>query len=134
MIWRDIVINRKVDKVDLKSKLVNIFKLNEDNISIVEALEESEEKSLICVLTEIPGDFCSMFSFYLTSIINDDIPLIIEICNQLNCEALISNDETNDPYSMILINAEGILREVQVDSEKLDEYEEYKILSISNPC
>jgi hypothetical protein len=130
MIWRDIAIDRKVTRVELLSALMNIFKSKKEDISMVNELEDSEQKPLICVLTEMTGDFCLMLSFYLNSIPVDEFSLITSFCKELNCKALISNDDSNNPYSMILADAEGTLDEVELDPEKLDDYEEYKVLKI----
>jgi hypothetical protein len=129
MIWRDVIINRNINNSTLMEVLAKVFNLTKFDIDIADSLEGCHKnKSVICILTELSGSFCLMLTFYLTIDLEDENAVITELCRQLNCEVLISNDESNNPYSMILIDKNGVFQEVEVDSDKLDDYEEYELL------
>lgn len=133
MIWRDIIINCRPENVEIVSALAKIFDIREDKIDVIDAIENSQSnQSVICVLFELFGHFCLMLSFYLDFKVDNEILLIAQICDELNCEALITNDNTENPYSMFLVDGEGKSCEVSIDPDKLDEYEEYKITNYTS--
>ncbi len=129
MIWRDMVINCRPEKVKIISALAKVFDIREDKIDVTDAIENAKfDRSIICVLFELSGHFRLMLSFYLDLKVDNDISLVAQICNELGCEALITNDNTEDPYSMFLVDGEGKSCEVNLDLDRLDEYEEYEII------
>ena len=130
MIWRDLIINYEPCDRELISVFSHVFDVDETQIEIIDSLENASfDVAVICVLTMLPGLFCTMLSFYLDFTLDDEIFVISQICKQLKCNALISDDSTFNPYSMILVNSEGNLTKVEVNPNKLDEAEEYKVLN-----
>jgi hypothetical protein len=129
MIWRDLVLSCHPGVEKLVSTLAEVFNLEENAIHVTIALEDAKsDVSVICVRSELSGQFCLLLSFYVSFSIDDEIAILTAICEKLSCQILISNDDTLNPYSMLLINPEGILYEVKINPDKLEQQEEYEVV------
>ena len=131
MIWRDIILSQKLDKNRLVNALASVFPAQDKEICVADEIEHVEGNyKVICIFSELSGYYCSMLSFYLEFTLPDEIESIVKICQHLDCEALISDDENINPYAMILLSKDRVIRKVKIDPKKLDYYEKYEILEI----
>lgn len=128
MIWLDVVISLLPPKTGLIRTLAEVLDVAYEQVNIVDLVEDiSAEYSVNCIISKVPGTFPWLLSFYLDFAVDDDLSTVSKLCAAFSCEALISNDENLDPYSMVLVNQSMEARIVNIDPERLEEDESYVI-------
>jgi hypothetical protein len=112
MSCQDILINRSIEFNKIQTALSQIFAINSSDILVVDEVPQTpiqESTRILCQAQEISGDFKQLVTIYLrddslNSLLTSDT--ISKLCQRLKCECLISDDSDN-PYSMILIRGEN---------------------------
>jgi hypothetical protein len=78
---------------------------------------------ILCQVQDVDGDFKQIISLYLkdatlSSLLTDET--LGKFCNELDCDCLISDDSDN-PYSMRLIQGKNDFKTVYLSPEFLEE-------------
>lgn len=129
MIWRDVIISLSPPDTILANALAEVFDVEREQINIITSVEKIEPQYLVnCVISPLSGDFSLLLSFYLGFEISGDLEIFSKISSAFFCSALVSNDESLDPYSMLLIDQSIEPRIVNIDPVQLDECEQYVIV------
>lgn len=112
----------------LREALSRLFGCNREDVSVVHEEFDSLEKPVACVVFgRKGGQFAAMVSVYA------DVPFSAALESQsliekgasfaklLQTRVVVSNDDTENPYSMILIDPRGDAAVVDVNDEVLDD-------------
>lgn len=135
MAWRDVILNKRVDKLTLKQVLLEVFqssieqsKIEIDEIKIIGDITEmadiEEHTRLVCEVSLCQND---EFMFMLSISILDeqlwtenDIEVVSKICSKLGCKALIEDVNELAPSIMFLVHPDGRYEHITVDPDALD--------------
>ena len=127
--WQQIIINRKLTKSEIKKGLSNVFKIRLDEIQIISdftdlTLKISKETRILCETAIADKSYPMLLSIALhddSLVPQNDIPVIGEFCETLNCEAYISDDSLSF-YSMLLVKSRTEYYQVNVDAEDFEHF------------
>lgn len=129
LIWRDVVLSLVPPKATLVHTLAAIFAVEPSQVNLVaEVGAIASNYAVNCVLSQLPGEFPWLLSFYLGFEVEDDLAIVAQLCTAFACRALISNDENLDPCSMVLVEASRVIQVVSVDPGRLEKDEAYLLL------
>jgi hypothetical protein len=130
--WEDLLIDRELTAEEQAATLADLFGVGRADVLVFESGATPEGASAARVLCErgaVGGDFPARLSVYVDDDVPKDAesrPLVEQFCRRLNCSCLISDDSPN-PYSMLLVRPDGATQRVYLDTERLDEHDEYVI-------
>ena len=132
MIWQDIVIERRVSESELSSALADAFNINTVNIVINKSVGDvvkSVDKAILCDIHNHDFGYCITVAIYLFIIFdrNADTILLQKISNILQTSILIS-DESPSYYSMTKVDPLGKISQVNIDPDRLDNFDEYHVI------
>lgn len=132
MIWRDIILDKNINKKELIKAFSLVFGLGRDRINSIDDITEFGDNYLFTFITYwLQGNFCLQLDCYPDFKIEDEFRVISHLCKILDCQALITNDKGEDvynPWAFILFKPSGEVNKVYVDDELLDKYNELKII------
>ena len=132
MIWQDVIVNRKLTSDEVTWGICQLFSLESSEVLVVDDIYKakiSENVKVICESTSISGEFCMLISIYLRDpkLAHYSVRRTIgRCCKILNCTCLIS-DESNNPYSMLLVHSCKDYKKVFLDVERLDNHGAYVV-------
>ena len=131
MIW-EMLIDRHLTANEIVTTVSELLLISLADILIVDditSVKVSPKTRVVCENTAIGGDFSMLLSIYLRdpNLGELDIKALTgQFSNMLRCKCLIS-DESVNPYSWLLIQGTTDCQIVYLDSDKLDEKEEYVV-------
>lgn len=129
MFWKDIILKDKSNKAKLTDSVAKVFSVSKEEVKVVDDVEdflEIDTDRYQIIIHHIPkkGDFQLMLSIYVMDrhLVDKVNNLHInQLAQLLNMECLIANDDSINPYSMILIHPDGVEKAVFLkDSEDDD--------------
>jgi hypothetical protein len=126
MVWQDIFISKEPKKNEVANALASVFKIPIENILIVRSIDDIQVDDNVKILCEtyiVEADYKIKLSIYIRDdslVPKNDLETIARLCEELNCEVLISDYSVN-PYTMLHIGR------ITVDIDKYDEAEEYEM-------
>jgi hypothetical protein len=109
------------------SKTFNIDKKMVRLIKDIEEITQIDGSSIICQTYKSDTEFPLRLSIYIIDekiIPKDERVAVSQISRELGCDILMS-DELSNPYTMLRISYDGNIEQINVDIEKLDNYEEF---------
>jgi len=130
----DILLNKRFQPEEILFVLSHIFEIDEHFVFVqkLEDIEVSIPQSIkiYCLINNIEGDFKEQLSIFIktSELTYNPVKLTTEIAKLLDVVCLIS-DTDSDPYSMILINSKGDIKDVVLNPHDLDD-DIYNILKI----
>ncbi|NER46418.1 MAG: hypothetical protein F6J92_06935 [Symploca sp. SIO1A3] len=131
MIW-EVLIDRHLTANEIVTTVSELLLISLADILIVDditSVKVNPKTRVVCENTAIRGDFSMLLSIYLRdpNLGELDIKALTgQFSNMLRCKCLIS-DESVNPYSWLLIQGTTDCQIVYLDSDKLDEKEEYVV-------
>jgi len=134
----DILLSELFSLELLKATLLKLldFEQNAESIIVSYDVPSSDLPNscqLLVVTSEVKGQMRQLLELYFQNgyIVNVDmVHLVTQLCSELGCSSLISDNELN-PYSRIEIGADGKKLEVLLDILALDDNDEYVTLPSS---
>jgi hypothetical protein len=128
MFWQDVLLDRMFENETLAVALADVVGTPGQDVLIVDdiaAAQVNESVRVLCERTELPGDFPLKLSIFLRDRRLErlnPVSVLLRLCAELDCSCLIS-DDSEDPYTMLLIDGLGLQRRVSIDPDRyrLDE-------------
>lgn len=129
MIWHDLLLEGWFEETILRRALGEAFCLPPHDVLLLQSVSVlPEEYVLAVVVRQLPGEFRTGLSVFVAPhLVGLGVQGIARsLCSNLITRALIS-DESPDPYTMLLLDAQGVLEPVSLDVISLDERGEYRL-------
>lgn len=128
MMWQDLLLEREVSGPRLQAAIANALATRAELVSIVSSIENDTSHSpIVAEVGEAHGEFRTRLSLYLRDCpVPPTYETVSKLASLLDMRILIS-DETPNPYTMILFEADNAPRKVALDVDSLDQREEYRI-------
>jgi hypothetical protein len=136
MIWQEFLVDRNLTEDEIASAIAQIFLIPLTDVLVVDDIVEtdvSDQVRVLCERMSVEGDFSIRLSIYLhdSNLEESNSTLKIgQFCELLNCQCLLP-DESVNPYQWRLVESSESWKLVYLNSELLDENEEY---IIQKPC
>jgi hypothetical protein len=129
MMLGDVLLDRQVPIAMLRSAIASVFSLPEERVAIVSGMENARELTGVTVdATELGGEFPMQLAIYVADADSLDlVEVAARIVKGLSIRALIPSDSV-DPYKMVLIQPDGTVSEVDIDTHSIDELGEYRVV------
>jgi hypothetical protein len=130
MIWRDILYNSVFPDFSVIAALARTFSIDAQSINISENFEDISNSPLFCLKSvRSGGQFDVVLTLYHNLEIADDNEMLSRIARFLGGDILASDDESSDPYAMILFAPSGNIDKVYVNADDLDNQDIYNLNS-----
>jgi hypothetical protein len=129
---QDILVNRKLEFTEISAVFSQIYSLSDSEILVLDEIPFeaiSSSVRLLCQVQDIAGNFTQLISIYIKDTALEKISIkevVGQICDICGCVCLIS-DDSNNPYSMILVKTKGNYQKVYLSAELLEE-EKYVLI------
>jgi hypothetical protein len=130
MIWIDFLLMTRVTADELRAALTRCLNVSEASVAVVSEMGDAPPSvAIVAELSPSKGDFALHISLYVTKAIlaTNPIPFLLELSRDLNT-SILTSDDSADPYSMLLVTAEGAPATVSLDVQSIDERDEYKLV------
>ncbi|WP_459195783.1 hypothetical protein [Wukongibacter baidiensis] len=126
MMWEDMILEKVIDKDELKNALVEIFHIKSEDIEIINNIEQfleiSSDLKVVCLKSMIKNKQMRLEVYVLddTMILDDNkYTLLQKLSKLIGCYVVISGDSIN-PYEAIKIKENGEIINIEVDMEIYD--------------
>ncbi len=129
---QDIFVDRNLTDNEIVTAFANILAVAPTKIYITENIADdalhgriSDEKAVLCERMQVQGDFVLRLSIYLrTPALEqlDSMSIIMRFSELLHCACLVSDDSDN-PYTWLLVQGLDKIQPVSLDMERLDKEE-----------
>jgi hypothetical protein len=130
MIWRDILSRGDIPDNDIIQALGTLFQLPAQDVAVSDSLEDIGRHRVFCLKSVLAGnDFNFMVTIYAELKISDALQSLQTLSLLLNRELLVADDDTQDPYSMLLIKPNSQIVSVRVSADRLDSNDEYLVVN-----
>lgn len=134
----DILLSKLFSLELLKATLLKLLGFEQNVESIVVSYDVPSSNlpnscQLLIVVSEVKGQMHQLLELYFQHGYDanvDMVQLVTELCSELGCSSLISDDDVN-PYSRIEIGVDGETLKVLLDVSALDDNDEYVTLPSS---
>ncbi len=130
MLWEEILVDRYLTDNEIITTISDIFSISPKDVLVITDISEMKINQYIRILCErliVKGDFLIKLAIYLRDPVLEQMDkklFISRFCGKLNCICLLADTNIN-PYSMLLVRGLDVQQIVHLDSERLDENEEY---------
>lgn len=141
MIWQDILFEKCVPKGDVVEALADVFNVDTHQVCMCGDLEEVlslGEKlcKLICVYTDVRGDFSSMLSVYLlddrlsaeVAAFSDTLSFMKKLCCRMQTKCAFP-DATDVPLRMLEVSESGNFSSISLEESQDGGIMEYRVIS-----
>jgi hypothetical protein len=129
MIWREIFLNKSINKNDLIGVFAELFNTDASKINLIDNVTDFRENDILtCVVDRWLGDFCLRLDCFVNFQVENEFNVISRLCAKIESRALISDDDKDNPYCFILFEASGQIKIVEINSQLFDEHNELKII------
>ncbi len=131
MFWQDLLLDRVVDSTTLGAAVARLMGLEPKQVLVTPSIADAAWPANVKVVVEAtrrPGEFLYRLSIFLYDSALEASPedFVRGLCTEIQVRCLMSDDSAN-PYSMLLVDDSGELRQVWLDPERLDDHDEYVI-------
>lgn len=135
MTWQNVLIEDRASPSRIRAALAQAFGVDEAEIDTVDAagaVAPREDVVVQCVYHVMRGQFPLRIDIYVDQAPADETGMLQRIANALGQRCLVSDDDTDDPYSMRLIAPGQAPRVVRLDPEALDDRDEHILTKASD--
>ena len=132
MILGDILLERSISAEELRAAFTEAFSLPDEQVVIVTSMENAPALRGVTVdTTQIGGQFPIQLAVYVADAESAELAdVATKVAKALAVKALIPSD-SDDPYKMVLIQPDGSLSEVDINTHSIAEMGEYQIVQQS---
>jgi hypothetical protein len=129
MIWEDVLLSRKFGDDAIAAGLSKAFSVPPANVLVVAEITGEaipQDIAVLCHSIDRRGKFPLQLSIYLKDKRLEKFDKAIAVgilCRWLKCVALI-DDANGNPYSRFLIDETGGARQIFLDAQKFDDFDE----------
>lgn len=129
MILGDILLERSIPAEELRLAFTEVFSLSDEQVAIVTSMENAPALRGVTVdTTQIGGQFPMQLAVYVADAESAELAdVATKVAKALAVRTLIPSD-SDDPYKMVLIQPDGSLSEVDINTHSIDEMGEYQIV------
>lgn len=129
MILGEILLDRQIPADRLRAAIASVFSLSQERVAIVSGMEHAPALTGVTVdTTQLGGEFPMQLAIYVADEASRDLAEVAaRLARLLSSKALIPSD-SKDPYKMMLIQPDGAVSEVDIDTDSIDELGEYRIV------
>jgi len=130
MIWRDVLLRAGVSNEQIGDALADTFSLDTNEVRVSEDIADIGNQPVFCLLTRrAGGHFSVALTIYTTFDIESSIEALSRFAKLINREVLTSDDESSNPYAVLVFDPMGRSSETRVVPADLDERDEYNLSS-----
>jgi hypothetical protein len=130
MIWRDVLLRAGVSNEQIGNALAGTFSLDTSEVRVSEDIADIGHQPVFCLLTRrAGGHFSVSLTIYTAFDIEGSTEALARFSKLINREVLTSDDESSNPYAVLIFDPMGRSSEARVVPEDLDERDEYNLSS-----
>ncbi len=128
MILGELLLERPIAANELRTVFAQVLHLEVERIALVSTMAEAPPLTGAALeTTDLEGDFPLQLCIYTAAAPPQELTAVAaEVAALLDVRILVPSNSP-DPYVMVLVEPTGIVGEVNLDTESLDELGVYKI-------
>jgi hypothetical protein len=130
MIWRDVLLRGGVSIEEIGNALAGTFSLGAHEVRVSEDIADIGNQPVFSLLTpRAGGQFSVALTIYTTFDIEGSTEALARFAKLISREVLTSDDDSSNPYAVLIFDPQGRSSEARVVPEDLDERDEYNLSS-----
>lgn len=127
MNFQDVILDKWVTAPEIAKAVAFIFSVSEAEVLTTSDFPDTplpESVKILCHLQKMDGEFPQQITFYVREPSVDPgrtLEVAGKLCEQIHCTCLLPNNETEDPYSMVLVRDTKNYQVVSISPTAMDE-------------